>query len=96
MNAIQFIQISPDQLREELQKGLDQKLQELSEQIQKLTKEDRLFTSKEAADYLSIDLSTLWAWRKKGYVKAYGIGNRVYYKKSEIEQALIQINAIPE
>ena len=51
-----------------------------------------LMTRNEAANYLSIDLSTLYNWTKKGKLPAYGIGNRVYYKSEDIEMRLIQIN----
>ena len=43
------------------------------------------------AEMLKCDPSTLWLWTKKGKLKAYGIGNRVYYKRSEVEEAIKQI-----
>jgi len=49
-------------------------------------------TRKEAADLLKCDLSTIHNWTKKRKLKSYGIGNRVYYKRSEIESALVSIN----
>ncbi len=51
-----------------------------------------LMTRNEAANYLSIDLSTLHNWTKKGKLPSYGIGSRVYYKSEDIEKRLIQIN----
>lgn len=45
-------------------------------------------TREETADKFKVNLSTLWGWTKKGILKSYGIGGRVYYKLSEIEQAL--------
>ncbi len=44
-----------------------------------------LLTREETAEYLKISLTTLWQWSKKGILPSYGIGNRVYYKRSEIE-----------
>ena len=38
------------------------------------------------------DLSSLWLWTKKGKLISYGIGNRIYYKRSEIESAIICLN----
>ncbi|MFC3809750.1 helix-turn-helix domain-containing protein [Lacihabitans lacunae] len=43
-----------------------------------------ILTRQQAADLLSINLSTLWAWTKSKKLTAYGVGNRVYYKYSEI------------
>lgn len=53
-----------------------------------LQKDDDLLTRDEACKFLKIDSSTLWAWTNKGKVKAYGIGNRRYYKRSELIEAL--------
>ncbi|NND10098.1 MAG: helix-turn-helix domain-containing protein, partial [Flavobacteriaceae bacterium] len=46
----------------------------------------------EVARMLKIDLSTLHLWCKEGKLKKYGIGKRVYFKRSEIEEALVLIN----
>jgi len=37
-------------------------------------------------------LSTIWNWQKKGKLKAYGIGHRVYYKRHEVEQSIKPLN----
>ena len=52
---------------------------------------DQLLTREETATYLKIHISTLWHWSKKGILPSYGIGNRVYYKKSEVEEALVKL-----
>lgn len=51
-----------------------------------------LMTRKETADYFKVDMSTLHNWTKKGKLIAYGIGARVYYKRSEIESRVVQLN----
>ncbi len=51
-----------------------------------------LLTREETAKYLKVSLTTLWHWSKKGILKSYGIGNRVYYKRSEVEASLQRIN----
>lgn len=48
-------------------------------------------TRKETCAILKINLSTLWSWTKKGKLTSYGIGNRVYYKQSEVSDALIEL-----
>jgi excisionase family DNA binding protein len=49
-------------------------------------------TRNEVADMLKIDLSTLHHWTKSGKLKSYGIGNRVYYKRAELEQSMHPMN----
>lgn len=51
-----------------------------------------LLNRKETAQLLKISLTTLYYWTKKGKIPAYSIQNRIYYKRSEIEKALIKIN----
>ena len=49
---------------------------------------DELLTRDETCKFLQIDSSTLWHWTNKSKVKAYGIGNRRYYKKAELLESL--------
>jgi excisionase family DNA binding protein len=51
-----------------------------------------LLTRNEVAKLLKCDLSTIHNWCKKGKLIPYGIGNRVYFKRSEIELALINLS----
>ncbi|NNK76667.1 MAG: helix-turn-helix domain-containing protein [Maribacter sp.] len=53
---------------------------------------EELLSRQEVARMLKIDLSTLHLWCKEGKLKKYGIGKRVYFKRSEIEAALVLIN----
>jgi excisionase family DNA binding protein len=49
-------------------------------------------TRQELKDLLKVDLSTIHNWTKKGKINAYGIGNRVYFKRSEVDAMLVKIN----
>ena len=51
-----------------------------------------LMAREETAAYLKVSLTTLWDWNKKRILRNYSIGNRVFYKRSEIDTALIKIN----
>lgn len=53
---------------------------------------DELLTREEACSLLKISKTSLWKWTKDGKIKAYGIGNRVYYKRIELIESLIRIN----
>ena len=50
-------------------------------------------TRKEVANLLKCDLSTIWNWSNKGKLIPYGIGNRTYYKRNDIELALTCLGA---
>ena len=87
MEQINITQLDPDEFFEKFKVHLQEVLQKVSEKDSK-----ELLTRQEVSEYLSINLSTLWSYTRSGKLKAYSIGNRVYYKKSEIDQALIKIN----
>lgn len=48
-------------------------------------------TRKEVSEMLKIDLSSVHNWSKKGILKPHQIGNRVYYKLDEIENAIVEL-----
>ncbi|MCU4158382.1 helix-turn-helix domain-containing protein [Carboxylicivirga sp. A043] len=53
---------------------------------------EEYLTRDEASKILKVSLPTLWHWNNKGILKPYRIGNKIRYKKSEIDSCLISIN----
>lgn len=90
MSQIQFIQITPEQLQEAILQGVKSQLDELKKEFQPKEPEEYL-TRSEVSQLLDIDLSTVHNWSRSGRLKRYGIGNRVYFKRSEIEASLMHI-----
>ena len=90
MKTLQFIQITPEELQSNILKGVKAQLDELKAEYQPKLPNENL-TRREACAILKINLSTLWSWTKKDKLKSYGLGNRVYYKRSEVEAALIEL-----
>jgi len=90
MRTVQFIQITPEQLQEEIIKGVKTELEQLKKDFQPKQPSEYL-TRNEVAEMLKIDLSSVHNWTKKGKLKAYGIGGRVYYKREEIEKSIIKL-----
>jgi len=50
-----------------------------------------IHTREEVSKLLDVSLVTLSTWTKSGKIKAHRIGNRVYYKKLDIEEAMKEI-----
>ena len=42
-------------------------------------------------EMLNVNLCTIYNWRKKGKLKAYGIGKRVYFKRVEVNSAIVEL-----
>ena len=50
-------------------------------------------TRREVADKFRISIVTVHDWTRKGIIQAYKIGNRVFYKPTEVENALVKKGA---
>jgi len=91
LDAILFSGTNSQEFKNEILEGVKKHLQDLLSQQKEKETSDYL-TRQQVAEMLSIDLSTLHNWTKKGKITSYGIGNRVYYKRSEIENAFVKLN----
>ena len=45
-------------------------------------------TPKQVAEILNVDVSTLWRWRKQGYLVPIGVGGKRKYRMSDVKQIL--------
>lgn len=82
-------QTSPEALSELITAGVKKQLETFRDELLAKEANDELMTRDETCEFLQIDPSTLWAWQNRGKVTAYGIsGNRRYYKRSELLDAL--------
>ena len=89
-NVTQLHNTTPEQLQDAILQGVKQQLEELKKQYQPKEPEEYLSRA-EVAKWLKVDASTVHNWGKAGKIKRYGLGNRVYYKRSELERAIIQL-----
>lgn len=85
MNNIILQQISSAELVEEIKESI---LKELKE-ILKLTnsnsnQKDELLSKKEVCEYFHIHQSTLYRWVNDGKIICHYLGNKVYFKRSEL------------
>ncbi len=86
-NSTILHEVTPEQITN-LFEGLQNQISELKNNFEP-TKPTELLTVQEVAKLLKVDRSTLWNWQQKQTLVPYGIGARVYYKRSDIENALI-------
>ena len=90
-NAILLQNLTVEQLQQIIGTSVRNGILELQKELQTKDNSEELMTREETCQFLKIDSSTLWAWTNNGKVKAYGIGARRYYKKSEIMECLTQL-----
>ncbi len=87
-NAILLQTLTVEQLQQLIGTSVRNGILELQKELQSKDNSEELMTRDETCKFLKIDSSTLWAWTNNGKVKAYGIGARRYYKKTEIMECL--------
>lgn len=90
MKQLQFVATTPQQFRNDINNDVKTLLEDLKKSFQP-KRPDELLSRSETAKLLKVNLSTLYLWTKKGKLKSYGISGKVYYKRSEIESALIEL-----
>jgi len=89
--TIQFIQTSPEEMENRIFALFKSEIESIKLEFQPKQPTEFL-TRNQVKDLLDVDLSTVHNWTKRGKLQAYGIAGRVYYKRSEVEQALQPIN----
>ncbi|WNH10087.1 helix-turn-helix domain-containing protein [Thalassobellus suaedae] len=90
MKQLQMIEITPEELKEMILDGVKSQLQDLKKHFQPKEPNEYL-TRNDVAEMLKIDLSSVHNWTKKGILKAKQIGGRVYYLRSEVESAIVEL-----
>ena len=85
MSTFQFTSIDPEKLKRDIADAVRAELKTALAQLKGL-KPDELLTRKETARILKCSLTALYLWTKAGKITACGIGNRVYYRRSEVDR----------
>jgi len=78
-----FTNISEEKFREIIREVVRDEIANLN-----YSEAEDLIKAKEACDYLKISKVTLYKWLKEGKIIGYYLGTRLFFKKSELENAL--------
>ncbi|WP_242133430.1 helix-turn-helix domain-containing protein [Aestuariivivens marinum] len=87
-NSIILQDLSVEELQELIGTSVKKSVAELQKELESKKFTEELLSRDETCEFLKIDSSTLWSWTNKGKVRAYGIGSRRYYKRSELLECL--------
>ena len=88
-----LILVQKNDLRTLLEEVVEEKLIVLKQWFESLNlQSERPLNSQEAMDYLGVSLSTLNRYVNKGLVPKYGLDGKVYYKRNELDEAMVLTN----
>jgi hypothetical protein len=91
LKQLQIDNTDSHEFTENLLTRFESKFQILFNRIESSKEEkEELFTVEETSQFLKCSKQALWNWRKSGILPSYRLGNRVYYKKSDIFKKLIK------
>ncbi len=93
MQSIQFISITPDELQNKITQSIKTELNGFLENYKPKLQNEYL-TRQNVADMFDVNLSTIHNWCKSGKLKPLGIGKRVYFLRTDVENSLISIKEI--
>ena len=92
METIQLLNVTPQQLQNEITKGVKAHLDEFLKNF-KPKQPNEYYTRKEVAKLFSVDISTIHNWCKSGKLNPMGLGSRIYFLRSDIEESLTPLNS---
>jgi len=85
MSTIQLIQVTPAELVTLITESVKAQFQELlTLSTKEQPKENDFLTRKETAQFFKCSLVSIHQWMNDGIIKSYKVGNRTYFKKSEL------------
>jgi excisionase family DNA binding protein len=89
-NSVLIEKITEAQLIDAINMAVQNKFEEFKRELYNVRDQEELLTREEAANLLKINITTLYHWTRKGKIPSYGIGYRVYYKRSEVLNSLVK------
>jgi hypothetical protein len=94
MQTINFIQTTPTELVNLISDAVRQELKEINRLIDSNTHVPvkELLTRKETAELFAVSLVTIHEWCKTDILKPYKVGNRTYFKRTEVMEVVSRSN----
>ena len=87
VQQIQLLNITPHDLTNLIKEGIKSELSELTKSVHSDESNPHL-TRKETAKYFGVSLNCINDWCRKGIITPYKVGQRTYFKRSELVQVM--------
>lgn len=94
MEQIQFVSTSPNALANLIGEQMREQLEAHATKLLNTSRPDvkEVLTRKETAQFFGVSLVTVNDWSKAGILWPYKVGNRVFFRRSQLMQVLEQSN----
>ena len=91
MKTLHLFEITPEELVARVVNELKQSQQLVNPKT--ISQPEEYLTVKDVADLFHISIATVNNWRREGVLVAYQIGGKIFFKRSEIENSLVQLKS---
>ena len=91
MKQFNITQVSPEELQTMFNEALASQLKSI--QLSSTTSPEEYLTTVEVSQLFKISISTVHNWRKSGTLLACQIGGKVFFKRSDIDNAVVQLKS---
>ena len=91
MKQFNITQVSPEELQTMFNEALASQLKSI--QLSSTTSPEEYLTTVEVSQLFKISISTVHNWRKAGTLSACQIGGKVFFKRSDIDKAVVQLKS---
>lgn len=88
IQTIQLLNITTNDLTNLIKEGIKSELTELKKTLNPESLESPHLTRRETAKFFGVSLNCLNDWTNKGILKSYKVGQRAYFKRSELMQVM--------
>lgn len=90
MKQLSLFQGTPEDFQKPIIKTIKKELELLKSEFQPKEPEQYI-TRQQLADMIHVDLSTIHNMRKRSVIVAYQISGRILFKRSEIENSIVEL-----
>ena len=91
MSQLFITQVSPGELQTMINEAMASQLKSI--QLSSTTSHEEYLTTVEVSKLFKISISTVHNWRKSGTLLAFQIGGKVFFKRSDIDNAVVQLKS---
>jgi phage portal protein BeeE len=92
--SIQLLNITPNDLTNLIKEGIKSEISELQKSLNADHLESPHLTRRQTAEFFGVSLNCVNDWTRKGILKSYKVGQRTYFKRSELMQVMFNQKAV--
>jgi DNA-binding transcriptional regulator YiaG len=86
--SIQLLNITTHDLTNLIKEGIKSELTEFKKSINPESLESPHLTRRQTAEFFGVSLNCVNDWERKGILKGYKVGQRKFFKRSELMQVM--------